>query len=169
MKKTKFYEVENIIDKRINKGKPEYLIKWKGYSINESTWEPLSHLKYIKDSIKEFEEKNKNINKNGKKNEESKENKNKENRQFIGKKRNNNENEIINIEENKSQLMPIFKIDESLKKILIVKLDNNTLSAIVEKKNKKGESIKEYMSTNKIKKMNPWILIEYYESKLKFA
>ena len=49
-----YYEVEKIIDRRIKKGKKEYLIKWKGYSENESTWEPLSHLKYIQEHVKEF-------------------------------------------------------------------------------------------------------------------
>ena len=68
MTQSNYYEVEDIIDKRINKGKPEYLIKWKGYSTNESTWEPLSHLKYVKDVVHDFETKrNKDKNTNNKK------------------------------------------------------------------------------------------------------
>ena len=175
MTQSNYYEVEDIIDKRINKGKPEYLIKWKGYSTNESTWEPLSHLKYVKDVVHDFEtkrNKDKNINnKKNKYNEDSKENRNKENKQFLVKKRNNSGKEIVIDLDEKEKLeepTPIFKIDQSFKRVLAVKLDNKDLIAIAEKKNKKGEIIKEYISTDKIKKINPWILIEYYESKIKF-
>ena len=34
------YEVEAIIGRRNNGGRVEYLIKWKGYSEEENTWEP---------------------------------------------------------------------------------------------------------------------------------
>jgi hypothetical protein len=50
-----YYQVEEILDKRINKkGKPEYKIKWEGYSIDESSWEPLSNLKNVIYMIDEF-------------------------------------------------------------------------------------------------------------------
>ncbi len=53
---TKEYEVEKIIKKRkLRNGKEEYLIKWKGYKENESTWEPKSNLKNAKNALKEFE------------------------------------------------------------------------------------------------------------------
>lgn len=39
------YTVEKILDKRVTKnGKHEYLVKWVGWSINESTWQPESNL-----------------------------------------------------------------------------------------------------------------------------
>ena len=50
------YSVEKILDKRTNQaGKVEYLLKWKGYSEDESTWEPKKNL-YCIDLIKKFEE-----------------------------------------------------------------------------------------------------------------
>ena len=140
MRKSNYYEVEDIIDKRSNKGKTEYLIKWKGYSKNESTWEPLSHLKYVKDVIQDFEEKrNKDIiiNKRNRNNEDSKENKNKDNKQFIGRKRNISQKEVVidlDEKENFEAPSPIFKIDQSFKRILAVKLDNKDLIETAEKK-----------------------------------
>lgn len=52
-----YYQVESIIDKRLNKKrKPEYKIKWKNYPFEECSWEPLSHLKNIMFMVKEFEQ-----------------------------------------------------------------------------------------------------------------
>ena len=66
-----YYEVEKILDKRIVRGRKEYLIKWKGYSEKESTWEPLPHLKYIQDIVKKFDEQY-NINKKANSKEKNK-------------------------------------------------------------------------------------------------
>merc|ERR1719471_214939 len=54
------YEVEKVKDKRLKKGKVEYLIKWKGFdNPNEDTWEPVGSLKGAADEeIKRFEKKN---------------------------------------------------------------------------------------------------------------
>jgi len=38
------YEVESILDKKIENQMIYYKIKWKGYSFNECTWEPEHHL-----------------------------------------------------------------------------------------------------------------------------
>lgn len=52
------YSVEDILDKRVVSGKTEYLIKWSGYSLNDSTWEPVTHLNKNCDRlIKKFEKK----------------------------------------------------------------------------------------------------------------
>ena len=50
-----FYEVEKIINCKIYKNKKFYLIKWLYFPINESTWEPKSNLKNLKNLIDEFE------------------------------------------------------------------------------------------------------------------
>ena len=54
------YEVEKIKDKRIINDKIEYLIKWKGYSDFENTWEPIENMSNAKEIIEEYEEKEKN-------------------------------------------------------------------------------------------------------------
>ena len=41
---TQEYEVETILDTRINKGQREYLIKWEGCDDSENTWEPTKNL-----------------------------------------------------------------------------------------------------------------------------
>ena len=49
------YEVETIVNKRLRKGKAEYLVKWKGWEDpDDNTWEPVAHLD-CKELIDEYE------------------------------------------------------------------------------------------------------------------
>ena len=48
------YQVEKVIGKKKMHGKVHYRIKWKGYPVEESTWEPRSSC-HCKDMIKAFE------------------------------------------------------------------------------------------------------------------
>ena len=54
---SKSYQVEKIINCKYFHNKKFYLIKWLCYPINQSTWEPKSNLKNIKDLIDDFESK----------------------------------------------------------------------------------------------------------------
>lgn len=53
----KEYEVEEILDSRIYRNKFQYLVKWKGYSHEENTWEPESNLENSKNLITSFHSK----------------------------------------------------------------------------------------------------------------
>jgi len=54
------HEVESILKKRRIGRQVQYLVKWKGYTLEESTWEPLAHLQRSKDTIQEFENRQQN-------------------------------------------------------------------------------------------------------------
>lgn len=49
------YVVEKVLDKRTVKGKIQYLLKWKGYKEEESTWEPVENLD-CEELIRTYEE-----------------------------------------------------------------------------------------------------------------
>ena len=56
----KVFEVENILKKRVSKNSVEYLIKWKYYPVEDSTWEPLENLSTCMKKITEFESRSSN-------------------------------------------------------------------------------------------------------------
>jgi len=51
----KEYEVEVIFNRQERRGKTKYLVKWKGYTVKENTWEELENLKNAMEKIEEFE------------------------------------------------------------------------------------------------------------------
>lgn len=46
--------VEDIIEKRIRRQHEEYLVRWKGYPLEESTWEPIDNLYNALDLVGKF-------------------------------------------------------------------------------------------------------------------
>jgi len=50
------YEVEKILNKKKFRGKDWYLVQWKGYTVEEDTWEPRENLGNAEELVKEFEE-----------------------------------------------------------------------------------------------------------------
>ncbi|QRW26428.1 Transposon Tf2-7 polyprotein [Rhizoctonia solani] len=48
------YKVEQIIDSKWQQGKWFYLIKWKGYGLEDNSWEPEELLEHSQDKIKRF-------------------------------------------------------------------------------------------------------------------
>lgn len=55
MSGTDEYEVACIVGKAVLSGEMHYRVRWRGYSLHEDTWEPLSHLKHVRDLVNEFE------------------------------------------------------------------------------------------------------------------
>ena len=47
--------MENIVDKRFYHGMPEYKVRWKGFSEEHDTWEPLKNLQHCIDAVQEYE------------------------------------------------------------------------------------------------------------------
>ena len=48
------YEVEEVRDSQRHRGHLQYLVHWKGYSQEEDTWEPMSHLSHAPEHVHEF-------------------------------------------------------------------------------------------------------------------
>jgi len=49
------FEVEKIINKRMVRGKEKFLVRWKGYTVEEDTWENRENLENAKEFVEEFE------------------------------------------------------------------------------------------------------------------
>ena len=151
-----YYTVEEVIGRRKKKGKYEYLIKWKDYSINESTWEPMDNLYFVKELIEEYDRSYDSKNKNKKK---------KEGVDEIVKPRKN----ITNTQpaENKNNF-PFYMVDKSIFKIDGIRDEKGVLYAFVEIKQDDGTIQREKLEIDELKMNNPWLLIDYYESRAKF-
>ena len=79
----------------------------------------------------------------------------------------NDEESKPNINENAYE--KTYTIDDSLKNVITVKQQNQKLMAVVDKMDSKGEIVKTYIPTEELRKSNPWILLNFYESKIKFT
>jgi len=51
----KEFEVEKILNKRMVRGKEKFLVRWKGYTAEEDTWENKENLENVKELVEEFE------------------------------------------------------------------------------------------------------------------
>lgn len=176
-----YYNIEKILDRRRVNGKFEYLIKWEGFPTKDSTWEPIKNLENARPLLEEYDKAHSiNIEDESAKKKEGTSNykkkkiidgiineKNVDNE--IQKKNdieeNNDENSKILIYENESS----YKVDNSLINVATVKKQNGKLMAIVEKLGENGQKFKTYIPTDELRKINPWILLQFYESKIKFT
>jgi len=51
----KEWEVERILNRQQVRGKDKYLVHWKGFTVESSTWEGRENLENAKKVIEEFE------------------------------------------------------------------------------------------------------------------
>ena len=49
------FKVEKILNKRTVRGKEKFLVRWKGYIVEEDTWENRENLENAKELVEEFE------------------------------------------------------------------------------------------------------------------
>ena len=183
-----FYNIEKILGRRRQNGRIEYKIKWEGYPISQCTWEPMKNLETAKELVEEYDRTHPiTLERNKGKSEQTKKEKN-----MMGKKRNikkdENENKIENlpndiihddeaknIENSEKQEINgnlndnVHVIDDNLKNVITVKQEDNILKALVERIDENGEIKKELISTEELRRTNPWILLDFYESKIKFT
>ena len=178
---SEYYNIEKILDRRKVDDNYEYRIKWEGYPLEKSTWEPIKNLEKAITLIAEYDkthpieinkkkEETDNNNNNKISDEVNNENKNneeilKENKEIEPNEENYEENSKILIYENEIT----YKVDYSLKKVVRVKKSDGKLIAVVEKIGEKGKKSEENIPTDELRKINPWILLEFYESKIKFT
>ena len=183
------YNVEKILDRRRVNGGFEYKIKWEGYPMNESTWEPMANLETVKELVEEYnrthpitEKKRSSKASSHKKNSDSFINKkrkeeNDEKTQQINQNEKNLEDAIkindddskVNANKNVNANGNNYIIDDSLKNVVTVKQEDQKLIAVVEKLNPNGDLIKTFIPTEDLRRTNPWILLNFYESKIKFS
>ena len=183
-----FYNIEKILDRRKNKNRLEYKIKWEGYPLSQCTWEPLENLQTCMELVEEYDQLHplKTVKKGTK-----------HNNKFLGKKKNHEKKEELEVIEEKTEggqekekieklnnpendrqpytIIPPeeycrkYNIDDSLKSVITVRKRDNKLVAVVEKLQESGDVNRVEIETNKLKTDNPWILLDFYESKIKFT
>ena len=62
-----------------------------------------------------------------------------------------------------------YIVDNTLEKVSTVRKRDNKLMAVVKKKKSNGEYEEVEIETIKLRNENPWILLDFYESKIKFT
>jgi len=185
------YNIEKILDRRKVNGRFEYKIKWEGYPMSQSTWEPMKNLETAKELVEEYNNSHPILTQ-----PKSKTKSVKKDNTFIHKKKDRENDVKIENEEKYKEIpqnekMPenganniiddlkpniiengyekTYTIDDSLKTVVTVKQQNQKLMAVVDKMENNGEMTKTYIPTEELRRTNPWILLDFYESKIKFT
>jgi len=175
------YEVQSIIDEMENNGVMLYKVHWKGYSVEDATWEPFVSLLNCLDAVEEYKNKNKN-----KRNYKAKKISKYESFISIGSK--NKKERLMVKKHNIAEIKSVYSIKRYSKdnKELIDLFKNHKLIKIISAKKEiskdisannefflscelSNSNIKPFISNLLLRNFYPMDLIDFYESKINFS
>lgn len=178
------YYVEEVLDKKIEKGEVKYLIKWEGWPIESATWEPIENLDNIQNLIANFEKRKRekeNGNKKGssinssRKSRESQESQEK----YVKYSQNQKKKNASSKDKREKEESPLKEIDilTSLgvnvpEEVLSVKKDPEFNILCLVKFEDRADGIvidNAYVPSSVLRDYYPKVLIKFYESKIKFV
>merc|ERR1739838_998652 len=113
------YEVQDIVDDKIENGEKYYLIRWKGFAADDDTWEPISNLE-CPDNIANYEKQKKEKKNDARKSAGANPKVNREDDTTTGFKRGLKAEKIIGATNETGQLMFLIKWFLSVRKINFV-------------------------------------------------
>ena len=196
---TDVYQVEKIVGKRWKGGRVQYKVKWEGYPYSQCTWEPLEHLQTVFELIDQYNESQQTTSKKSKKEKDeenlrkkrkksssvSQEEKSEESSNSRKIKSNSSEKKDSKDNSNKEQNGIENSQDKEVDGVITIKEDEiqREESAIIYKKvitvNKEFKAVVQIVKdgvesqitipTSELRRLNPDILIDFYESKIKFT
>ena len=196
---TDVYQVEKIVGKRWKGGRVQYKVKWEGYPYSQCTWEPLEHLQTVFELIDQYNESQQTTSKKSKKEKDeehlrkkrkksssvSQEEKSEESSNSRKIKSNSSEKKDSKDNSNKEQNGIANSQDKEVDGVITIKEDEiqREESAIIYKKvitvNKEFKAVVQIVKdgvesqitipTSELRRLNPDILIDFYESKMKFT
>lgn len=196
---TDVYQVEKIVGKRWKGGRVQYKVKWEGYPYSQCTWEPLEHLQTVFELIDQYNESQQTTSKKAKKEKDeehlrkkrkksssvSQEEKSEESSNSRKIKSNSSEKKDSKDNSNKEQNGIANSQDKEVDGVITIKEDEiqREESAIIYKKvitvNKEFKAVVQIVKdgvesqitipTSELRRLNPDILIDFYESKIKFT
>ena len=196
---TDVYQVEKIVGKRWKGGRVQYKVKWEGYPYSQCTWEPLEHLQTVFELIDQYNESQQTTSKKSKKEKDeehlrkkrkksssvSQEEKSEESSNSRKIKSNSSEKKDSKDNSNKEQNGIANSQDKEFDGVITIKEDEiqREESAIIYKKvitvNKEFKAVVQIVKdgvesqitipTSELRRLNPDILIDFYESKIKFT
>lgn len=167
------YYVEKVLDKKIIDDEQRYLIKWEGWPMESSTWEPIENLGNIKNLIDEFEKTRKDKSPgNILKNEKFEDIKKSMNSYQIPKKKlNSNDNKFNRDIKQETGIMLDIGINVPQEIISCKNHPEHKILCLVKfKERNDGTTISDaYVPSFILKMVSPKILIKFYESKIQFV
>lgn len=181
---TDVYQVEKIVGKRWKGGRVQYKVKWEGYPYSQCTWEPLEHLQTVFELIDQYNESQQTTSKKSKK-EKDEEHLRKKRKKSSSVSQEEKSEESSKDNSNKEQNGIANSQDKEVDGVITIKEDEiqREESAIIYKKvitvNKEFKAVVQIVKdgvesqitipTSELRRLNPDILIDFYESKIKFT